>query len=99
VTETERPGDRVGHGSGLQAALRREEYTERDQLQAEAGGQGGLIRFGRVTSAVTLPQGDNEAREALQAEGRAHVEDAEGGVGAAGHLLGELRTVVAFSTR
>ena len=48
------------------------------------------MRLGRVASAVGGPQGDNEAGEALQAKGRAHVEDAEGGVGAAGDLLGEV---------
>jgi hypothetical protein len=79
----------VGHGSGFQAAPGHEEYARRDQLQTEADGHGGLMRLGRVAPSVGRPQGDDEAREALQAERGAHVEDAEGGVGAAGHLLGK----------
>jgi hypothetical protein len=51
---------------------------------------GGLVGLGRVAPSVGRPQGDDEAREALQAEGGAHVEDAESGVGAARHLLGEV---------
>jgi hypothetical protein len=48
------------------------------------------VRLGRVASCVGRPQGDNETGEALQAEGRAHVENAKGGIGAARRLLGEV---------
>jgi hypothetical protein len=39
---------------------------------------------GRIVSAVGGPLGDDGAGEALQAEGRAHLEDAQGGIRAAG---------------
>ena len=39
---------------------------------------------------VRRPLGDDEARRGLQAEGGAHMQQAERGVGAAGDLLGEV---------
>ena len=45
---------------------------------------------GRIMSAVRGPLGDDEAGETLQTERRAHVENAEGRVGAARDLLGEV---------
>jgi hypothetical protein len=81
--EPEHPGDRVRHGCGLRATRRCEEHRQGEDLQPETGSHGGLVGLGRIASSVGRPQGDDEAREALQAEGGAHVEDAEGGVGAA----------------
>ena len=78
------------HGSGLQAALGREEHAETDQLQAEPGSHGRLMRVGRIVSIGAGPPGDDETGEALQPERGAHVEDAQRGIGAAGDLLGEI---------
>ncbi len=71
-------------------ALWADEPDEGSGLQHQVEAERGLVGLGRVASAVGRPQGDDEAREALQAEGRPHVEDAQGGVGAAGHLLGKV---------
>ena len=71
-------------------ALRADEPDEGSGLQHEVEAERGLVGLGRVASAVGWPQGDDETREALQAEGRAHVEDTKRGVGAAGHRLGEI---------
>jgi hypothetical protein len=71
-------------------ALRADEPREGSSLQHEAEAKRGLVGLGRVVAVFGRPQGDDEAGEALQAEGGAHVEDAEGGVGAARHLLGEV---------
>ena len=58
--------------------------------KAKAGRHGGLMRLRRIVSAVRGPLGDDETGEALQTERRAHVENAEGGVGAARDLLREV---------
>jgi hypothetical protein len=89
--ETKRPGNCVGHRSGLEAAFWHEEHAERDQLQDQAGCHGRLVRFGWVVSGACGPLGDDETGKALETECRAHVEDAEGSIGAPGDLLGEVR--------
>ena len=65
-------------------------HSEGSGLQHEVEAERGLVGLGRVVPVFCRPQGDDEAGEALQAEGSAHVEDTEGGVGAARHLLGEV---------
>src|SRR6185312_7218957 len=89
-SETERPDDSVRHGRGLQAAPGREEYCERGQLQDEASRHRRQMCIGWVMPVGRGPPGDDETAKALEPEGSAHVENAEGGVGAARDLLREV---------
>jgi hypothetical protein len=66
------------------------EPDERGQLQGKTDGEGGLMRLDGIAAVGLRPLPDDEAGERLQTARRAHVDDAEGGIGAAYDLLGEI---------
>jgi hypothetical protein len=62
-------------------------------LQSETRCHGRLVGHGRIMSPVARPLRDAETGEGLQTERRPHIDNAEGRVGAARHLLPTPRTV------